>query len=73
MQLKSPSTLRLIGLSVLFGFMVFATTSCYQCYTCTGQTDFGEVEKELCGRKGDISPLIQHLESDTNPWVCEKQ
>lgn len=73
MQSKNLLTFRVIGYSLLFVSLVFTSTSCYQCYTCTGQTAFGPVEQEICGRKGDIAPLIQHLESDTNPWVCEKQ
>ncbi len=52
---------------------MLSSTSCRQCYTCTGQTEFGEVEREICGRKGDITPLVTHLQSDTNPWNCVKQ
>lgn len=58
----------MITTPLLFG------TSCQKCYVCKVQTEFGEVEREICGRKGDIQPLVSHLQSDTTgngPWTCE--
>jgi len=51
-----------------------AASGCRKCYTCTVQTDFGKVKRQVCGRKGDIQGLINSLESDTTgngPWQCE--
>jgi hypothetical protein len=73
MQKQTLNISYLITFIVLGLITLFSSTSCQQCYTCTGQTDFGEVEREICGRKGDISPLVTHLQSDTNPWSCVKQ
>lgn len=53
----------------------FAGQGCRKCYTCTVQTDFGPVEREVCGRKSDVQGLINALESDTSgsgPWQCEQ-
>jgi hypothetical protein len=69
-----PSTY-FMRFTILFSiaFLLTASLSCRKCYTCTSQTAFGPVDRDICGRKGDILPLVQHLETDTlNPWVCEK-
>jgi hypothetical protein len=49
--------------------------SCNRCEQCTAtQGDFGEVTREICGRRAQRNQLVTELESDTigvGPWVCE--
>lgn len=65
---------KLIPLTLIGFALLVSTSSCRKCYICKVQTEFGEVEREICGRKGDIQPLVSHLQSDTvgnGPWTCE--
>ena len=49
--------------------------SCYKCIECTAnQEDFGDVTREVCGRKKARDILINELETDTigtGPWLCD--
>jgi len=68
--------------TIIFSAVVVAlaccSISCRKCYKCTAQTEFGELEREICGQKSNIKPLIDHLTSYTDstgggvgPWTCE--
>ncbi|MBT3648711.1 MAG: hypothetical protein HN542_10765 [Flavobacteriales bacterium] len=64
------SLLTALSLIMLSGLL----ESCQKCYTCSVQTDFGQVDREVCGRNRDIKNLITHLETDSvgyGPWICE--
>jgi len=60
-------TFRLLLTICLIGFI---TQACEQCYTCETDIGFGPVEKELCGKKKDVTENVQNLE--TTGWSCSK-
>ena len=64
-------------LIILMSISICLLSSCRKCYTCTAQTEFGEIERQVCGQKSNIRPLIEHLTTyaDTaggvGPWDCK--
>lgn len=55
--------------------LIASLPSCNRCEQCTAtQGEFGEVTREICGRRAQRNQLVAELESDTigvGPWVCE--
>lgn len=54
--------------------LVMPLSGCWKCSECTASTEYGEVTREVCGRKSNTQALIRELESDTvgvGPWICK--
>jgi hypothetical protein len=65
---------RIFSLSAII-VLLTVPSACHKCEQCTAtQGEFGEVTREVCGRRALRNQLITELESDTisvGPWICE--
>lgn len=63
------------GLLITAAFAtLISLTGCWKCYECTASTEYGDVSRDVCGRKSNIQNLVRELESDTigvGPWICK--